>query len=359
MPESPAETLKEVLLRPLMRDPKGSGRTNVPAAWASTRGSVRAENQDRLLVARSATGLAIAVLADGMGGMQDGARAAAVAAAAVGAHCMAFPAVPLDRLLDEALRYANEEVYRQWHGEGGCTLVIAAWTHSARYVAHVGDSRAYLFSSENRLVQLTVDDTVRAQLMQLGRPPEDDARLHAQLLQFIGVGPTLQPHVAAVSASGRGIILTTDGAHSVPGDVMEWILQTATHPVLAADRLVVASEWHGGKDNSSVIAVSFQQDASTTLVTSLTEFWLPGEHIVMHMKSVPAGEVTRVQDSDGRYIETSSDLAPRVGKRGAGRQRPKAKGRRAAKSDHQVQIISLEESTTSDGPTIMGDKEGE
>ena len=60
------------LLQAITREPKGSGRASMPTAWASAKGLVRPENQDRLIVARSSD-LVFAVLADGMGGMRDGA----------------------------------------------------------------------------------------------------------------------------------------------------------------------------------------------------------------------------------------------------------------------------------------------
>ena len=94
-----SKSLIELLFRALSREPKGIGRAIPPVAWASTRGLVRKENQDRLLVARSPGGLMIAIVADGMGGMRDGSQAAALSAAAVAAHCMLSQASAIDSML--------------------------------------------------------------------------------------------------------------------------------------------------------------------------------------------------------------------------------------------------------------------
>jgi serine/threonine protein phosphatase PrpC len=272
------KNLTDALARLLARDPSGRGRSAVPVAWVSAKGNVRPENQDRVLVA-ACPGVVVGILADGMGGMRDGARAAALAAGAIGAYCAAAAAhTHPERLLVEALRYANEEVFRLLAGEGGATVVVAAVSAAGRFVAHAGDSRAYLAGSENGLTQITTDDTVKAQLERMGRPADDGARLHSQLLQFIGVGPSLEPHVAAVPPGGRGVILTTDGVHSAPPTVLDWLARGSTHLVPLADRLLSASD---GKDNGTVLVVGFQSEHPSLPGPGFAEFWMPGEHVIV------------------------------------------------------------------------------
>lgn len=211
--------------------------------------------------------------------MKDGARAAAIAVGAIGAYCASASAsTHPERLLRDALLYGNEEVFRVLGGEGGAAVVVAAVSPSGRFVAHAGDSRAYLATSDSGLTQLTVDDTVKAQLEKMGRAADDGARLHSQLLQFVGIGKGLEPHVAAVPAGGRGVILMTDGVHSIPIAVMEWIARGSTQLVPFADRLVAASD---GKDNGTVVVVSFQNDQPSPPRMGCAEFWLPGDHVVV------------------------------------------------------------------------------
>jgi PPM family protein phosphatase len=147
----------------------------------------------------------------------------------------------VDRLLDGALRFSNDEVYRVLHGDGGAAVVLAAWTPTGRYVAHAGDARAYHIGNDGQIQQITDDDTVKGQLAKLGRPAADESELHSKRLQFVGVGPELTPHVARVPDGGRGLVLTPDGVHSMPPAVMEWVIQGASHLQHLADRLVTAS----------------------------------------------------------------------------------------------------------------------
>lgn len=300
MPDTNVTTVVNVLQRGLARDPRGSGRTRPPIAWASTRGRVREDNQDRILIAQAGTDLTLAILADGMGGMQEGARAAVLATSAAAAHCLTFPTAPLPQLLGDALSFANDEVFRAFRGEGGAVAVIAAWSPPVGwYVAHAGDARAYQVDDEGYLQQLTTDDTVDAQLRRLGRPSTDGSRMHSQLLQYIGVGQDFEPHVSPVREMGRGLVLTSDGVHDLPLHIMEWIVRSAGHLHVVAERLVTASEWEGGRDNGTVIAISFQKGHGEPRA-GVMECWLPGEHIIL---LAPTQKLVDVERSGGAQPE--------------------------------------------------------
>lgn len=349
----------DTLTRSLTQEPKAKGRAGVPVAWASTRGAVRTENQDRLLVAYSRSGLVVAILADGMGGMRDGARAAALATAAVGAYCMASSTIPPDRVLDGALRFANDEVYRLLRGDGGAALVVAAWTQSARYVAHAGDARAYFLGTEGGLEQVTIDDTLKAQLAQLGRAADTEAPIHSQLMQFIGVGDSLQPHVSRVPDGGRGLLLTTDGVHSLPHAVMEWIVRTSIHLAPIPERLAAASEWNGGRDNASVVAISFQNGAAMPVTAGLAEFWVPGGHVVAVPLQAPSPfHPTRPALQEGS-VKGWSEVGPSLGRRSRTKNsdgsRKKRKGKPEPKTgefkegrERQLPTVSFNEAITTD-----------
>lgn len=281
--------VSELVLRGLSREPRYTGRTDMPIGWASTRGLVRDENQDRLVVARCSDGTSIAIVADGMGGMREGARAAAIAASTAVSFCVCEPKSNLRQMLEQALFVANDAIYRELRGSGGAAVVLAAWTASERWIAHVGDARAYRVEHDGSLHQLTTDDTVGAQLAQLGRTTAKEGELHSQLLQYIGMGKELEPHISKLSESGRGILIMSDGIHSLPMHVMEWIARNG-HVQLVAERLVEASKWNGGRDNGSVIAVSLQSSSpSQSEHAGLAEVWMPGEHFVFVQPAVRHG----------------------------------------------------------------------
>ncbi|PYQ92514.1 MAG: hypothetical protein DMG02_01070 [Acidobacteria bacterium] len=282
-----APGLLELLERSLTREPKGAGRAaGPPVAWASTRGLVRKENQDRVAVARSASGLIAAILADGMGGMRDGARAAIIATATMAARCAGSSAGNVEAVLKDAFRLANEQVFRALRGEGGAAVVAAAWSAGAWFVAHAGDARAYHLDSSGPPTRLTVDDTLQAQLEDMGRAAERGSASERRLLQFVGMGKDFEPHVAAVPGQGRGLILTSDGAHSLPPPVLEWVAVGAGHLQMLAERLVTASEWNGGHDNATVLTISFQNGPAPQQ-EGVAEFWVPGDHLMAFAAPAP------------------------------------------------------------------------
>lgn len=302
MPVKDLRPVMEILQRPLGRDPSGKGRASLPVAWASTKGAHRQENQDRLAVAHLRNGLAIAALADGMGGMKDGARAAALTLSSLLSFCAMHPELSTENLLIEALSFSNRTVFNTLRGEGGATVVVAAWTATSLHIAHAGDSRAYSLPEAAPLHKLTDDDTVGGQLEKLGRQATADAELHRRLLQFVGVGDEFQPHVTEVVSRGRGLMLTTDGAHAIPFPIMEWL--AASTPLLQplAERIVTASEWNGGRDNGTVIVVSFHNSPSSPhapLETALAEVWIPGDHILVMQPQHPSFYSPEQKSSDG------------------------------------------------------------
>ena len=198
----------------------------------------------------------------------------------------------MDGLLSQALEYANGEVFKQFGGEGGAAVVIAARRADAWWLAHAGDARAYHLR-ENELEQLTVDDTVKGQLDKLGyshsKAPESG------LLQFVGVGAELEPHVRAVPSGGRGIILTTDGIHSIPCDIFEWVVKHAKQLQVSTERLAQISEWHGGHDNATAVAIGLSSRNSDGRASRSVEYWVSGEHLVLlqvaegYPKAAPTG----------------------------------------------------------------------
>ena len=274
------KTLLQLLYQALAHDPEGIGRAIPPIAWASTRGHVRGENQDRLLIARSPTGLVVSVVADGMGGMRDGSHAAVLSVAAVATSCMTSSATKLEDMLVDALHFANDEVYKTLHGEGGAALAVAALSTTEHHIAHIGDARVYHVDRANDLTQLTVDDTLAAQLQCLGRSSTEPHR-DTRLVQFAGLGPDLEPHVSEAPKDGRALILTTDGIHGVPSSVFKWIVKSTDRLQLLAKRLTLASSWDGGHDNATVVAIGLDNGTGPQAPLGSHEFWIPGKDLVV------------------------------------------------------------------------------
>lgn len=299
-----AAKIGDLLHRSLTPEPRGSGRISLPVAWASARGTVRKENQDRLLMVRTRSGSAVAVLADGMGGMKGGDVAARTAVVTAAQSCLAS-SLPFETLLPGALQAANDAVFRQLRGEGGAAVVIAGWDSRTCYVSHAGDARAYSVGADGRLAQLTTDDTIQGQLVRLGQPASSESHLSGQLLQFVGMGTDFEPHVTPVPASARAVLLTSDGVHGMPAEVFTWIVGGATQLHLLVQRLITAIEWGGGQDNGTVIAVSLHSEQTAPSNPDVAEVWTPSDHIVvMSTEAPPRLDSTKPSDHRPRRKKT-------------------------------------------------------
>ena len=102
----------------------------------------RQYQEDTYLIAeRPDDRLLLAMIADGMGGMQDGRHASRTAVSVVKHAFRRFDAQgDLCAQLTDALRKANDALYEMMHGEGGTTGVACVFTDRGMYYAGAGDS---------------------------------------------------------------------------------------------------------------------------------------------------------------------------------------------------------------------------
>ena len=147
------------------------------------------------------------------------------------------------------------------------------------WIAHAGDARVYHLR-DSGVDQLTTDDTVRGQIGDLVGHARNE-QFETGLLQFIGVGRDLEPHVRAVPSGGRALVLTSDGVHSLPPAIFEWVAKNAKALQAATERFVQASEWHGGQDNATALALGLANGYGEGRQAGPVEFWVPGDHLVV------------------------------------------------------------------------------
>lgn len=227
------------------------------AAVASDVGIQREENQDRVALSRGqdkyGRTYAALALADGMGGMREGGRCAALALGSFLASVEddARSGSHPESWLTRAAARANANVHGEFKGAGGSTLVAVLLVagQPAQWLS-VGDSRVHLWR-DSALRQLSIDDTIAGQLR---REPNSGLN-SSNLLQFIGVGEQLEPHVELVVGSGGSMILTSDGVHFIESKFLEPIVQHSPDVGVCARRLVDVAKWHGGPDNASVALI--------------------------------------------------------------------------------------------------------
>jgi serine/threonine protein phosphatase PrpC len=259
---------------------KGGGPLpRLKAGWATDVGIVRSHNEDAALVITAShdgdgalPAFGLFVLADGMGGHQSGEVASSLAARAVAHHITRdfyLPALvsqepdtsqaDLRDVLVDAVRAANDSVADRVPG-GGTTLTCALVLDSRAYIAHVGDSRAYIVTAEGRLDQITHDHSLVDRLVELGQLTPDEAAVHPQknvLYRAVGQGGELEVDTyMRTIGDGEQLLLCSDGLWGVVAEAkMAEIVTTSSSPQTACERLVVAANAGGGRDNITAILV--------------------------------------------------------------------------------------------------------
>jgi PPM family protein phosphatase len=271
----------------------------VSACGRTHRGRVRAENQDRLLVADLAEGIldahtaeewgrgssigplqfelsergAILLVADGMGGRAGGGRASTLAVAAVrramadgasardGAATDAFVG-RLKAALAEANQDIRDESERDERLRGmGTTATLAGIQNGTVHLAQVGDSRAYLVRGDS-VVRLTRDQSLAQGLIDSGMLEESDSHTVRRnvVLQALGAAPKVEPAMTYHRLrDGDVVLLCSDGLSQVVSD--DEILEAVTQSpdcMTVCDRLVGLANDRGGPDNVTVLVARLE-----------------------------------------------------------------------------------------------------
>ncbi len=239
--------------------------SEMPVALGTDIGLAREENQDRLAMLRvsansSASSSFVAVaLADGMGGMLDGSECAARTLGAFFNALIRNRQRPPEERLVLASDAANEAVHQYSNGNGGATLSVFLFDADNRaFTVNVGDSRIYATKEkglEEGVIRLTVDDSLEEAVGGHG----------TELLQFIGMGEGLVPHVSVVPKGVDKIVITSDGVHFVSHSLLSDILVHTDNQRKTVEELLTVAKWRGGPDNASVAAVLMEE-----LLKSLT-----------------------------------------------------------------------------------------
>ena len=212
----------------------------------------RKENQDRVAAIKVDTKvsgehklIAIAV-ADGMGGQRDGAKCATLALSSFFYALATYRTLDIQQRTLAAINHANNSVFRFANGNGGTTLSAIVIDHKLQpLTVHLGDSRIYSFGDSDPVKRLTTDDS-------LAEVVGGHAR---ELVQFIGMGEGMQPHLAAIPHETKNLLITTDGIHFIGSPLLEKILSNSNNIKMATERLAALARWCGGPDNASSASI--------------------------------------------------------------------------------------------------------
>jgi len=231
----------------------------------SDKGRVRSHNEDYYFVPDGKKLCDnIMMVADGMGGHNAGDVASYIAVNAVVDYISQHKNENITSadLLLAAVKKANARVlelaklYKQYEGMG--TTLTVAWLMDKRiYIAHVGDSRAYLIN-ESSIYQITEDHSLVQQMINHGTITRDEAMNHPQrnvITRALGSGDEIDVDLTEVPyADGDTLLLCTDGLTNQLSDQDIWqICSSDTDLAYKADALVKLANDRGGLDNITVI----------------------------------------------------------------------------------------------------------
>lgn len=255
------------------------------AAVLSDVGRVRRNNEDTCAVEPiTSVGGAVAhmlLVADGMGGAHAGEVAGRLACETVQQTLRTELQVllPADDtawqdLLRRALLAANRRVYgaaqAQVEQQGmGTTLTLIVVVGDRAHMAHVGDSRAYLFNAAGvtdegePLLQLSSDHTLVARLVDIGQLTPEQSRTHPHrnvLYRALGTEPTIDVDTGSHALRvGDRLLLCSDGLTTYIEDTeLAQIVLEAAPPRDTCRRLVTLANERGGQDNISVIVATVE-----------------------------------------------------------------------------------------------------
>ena len=226
------------------------------AGVVSDCGLIRAANEDSFLLRPG-----LYAVCDGMGGARAGEVASQMA-------CLGLVGVNPESAGEDELRHAvagaNKAIVQRSATEGellgmGTTLTAALVKDSTLILAHVGDSRAYLFR-EGELTQLTSDHSWVGEMIRRGEITAEEAATHPHrsvITRALGTDLEVDPEVVEVQLSpGDRVIVCSDGLTSMVDDKgIAQVLKRDREPQAAAQALVDAALANGGEDNVTVVVV--------------------------------------------------------------------------------------------------------
>lgn len=240
-------------------------------------GLVRDHNEDNFLVDKK---LSLFVVADGMGGHAAGEVASAIAVRTVheeirreadlindylsGATGAAkVTQRDLMTLLEHAVQRAcnkiNEEAQADPQKRGmGTTLDALLVIGHQGFIAHVGDSRIYLFR-QGRVEQITEDHTVFNELVKRGNLTREQIEKIGHknaITRAVGVYERVEVDTLVIEViPGDSFLLCSDGLHGYIEEPSELAPYLKKEGAEATKALIDLANSRGGKDNITAILV--------------------------------------------------------------------------------------------------------
>jgi protein phosphatase len=228
--------------------------------YASDLGRQRQGNEDNFFVRAP-----LFVVADGMGGAQAGEVASEIAVRSFDEDLPnGSRAEALVRVIEDANKRIHERSRSDESLHGMGTTTTAAYVDEDEVViAHVGDSRAYLWRG-GELIRLTKDHSLVGELVARGKLTEEQAEQHPQrsvITRALGPEADVQVDIDIFPAkAGDLFLLCSDGLTSMVHEPkLGPLFEEAESIDALGKRLIDAANAAGGRDNITVILFRLEE----------------------------------------------------------------------------------------------------
>ena len=235
----------------------------------SDRGLIRANNEDSFYVNDK---LGVYVLADGMGGHYGGEIASNKAVQTLRKNISSLlqrrQELKIEHIVDTSLRKTNEELTRMKKQNFelmnmGTTVVLSVFIDDLVYYSHLGDSRAYHYNKEqNKLLQLTIDDSLIMEMVKRGMINKDQLRIHSLrnvVTRYLGMNDLVLHETLHCNFRKEDcILLCSDGLTNMINeqDILSLLNESISMGLqYACDALICEANNNGGHDNTTVILI--------------------------------------------------------------------------------------------------------
>ena len=238
-------------------------------AYGSDRGKNRKVNEDYVSWFTNRAKQPLLLLCDGMGGHRAGDVASEMAVSHMGEAWKLTEfrdCEQVSRWLLDTIQKVNRLIFQKSLDYAdldgmGTTLVAATYVDRELVIAHVGDSRAYLYRNY-QLKQLTEDHSLVHELVKSGEITVEEARKHPQknvVTRSVGTRETIQVDLTSMPIATEDLlILCTDGlSNMIEEDQIKDILKDWSSLDDKVETLINAANDAGGLDNISLILAAF------------------------------------------------------------------------------------------------------
>lgn len=226
-------------------------------------GRVRKTNEDVALSLVNASGDALLLVCDGMGGHKRGDVAAKLACETLKTDFLQYDKfrnnLEVRSFLRHSIKKANKLIFAMTSENAeqkmGTTLTVAVIHKNSLFVVNIGDSRAYII--DDSVTRITEDDSYVNYLYKIGKISFEEIDTHPQrhiLTNALGLFSNVSFDIDFYHYDNNRILLCSDGLYnSLSEEEMVTLVTTKQSVEEKCDLLIATANNNGGFDNCAVV----------------------------------------------------------------------------------------------------------